>query len=315
MQTIQDSTSYPRTACVATIGFFDGVHRGHQHLLDQVKAASQARGWPSAVVTFVAPPIQTIRPEVQPQLLTAPDVKVSLLEEAGIDLCFLITFTPELANHTAESFMREVLQARCGVHALCIGYDHRFGKGRSEGMADYLRYGAAMGMEVIPASAAYLENSNTEGEPTPISSSLIRRLLHAGDVWQAATLLGRPYRWRGTVTRGHQIGRTLGFPTANVVPCYEPQLIPANGVYAVEVCIEGQWYGGMLNIGTRPTVNNGPNRTIEVHIFQFQGSLYDCCIELSFVQRIREERRFESLAQLTEQLHLDQAVAQHWLTK
>ena len=235
--------------------------------------------------------------DYRPKLLTTPQEKLSLLEETGIDTCILLDFTPHLASLTAREFM-EVLKNRYNIRALVIGYDHRFGHNRSEGFEDYARYGRELGIDVLPAEA-FAPDGN------PVSSSLVRRLLLAGDAAQAATCLGYPYFLSGTVVSGRRIGHQLGYPTANLQPDHPDKIIPANGVYAVRVETEGQTFGGMLNIGRRPTLDNGDDRSIEVHIFDFDRDIYRKSLRLSFVQRIREERKFNSVDELAEQLHHD----------
>ena len=286
---------------VATIGFFDGVHRGHRFLIDQVRREAAARGLESAAVTFPVHPRQVLQSDYRPKLLTTPQEKLALLAETGIDTCILLDFTPHLASLSAREFM-EVLKHRYRIRALLIGYDHRFGHNRSEDFGDYVRYGRELGIDIRPAEAFRLPDA-PGGEP--VSSSLIRRLLLAGDVAQAATCLGYPYFLNGTVVSGRRIGHQLGYPTANLRPDHPDKLIPANGVYAVRVETEGRTYGGMLNIGRRPTLDNGDDRSIEVHIFDFDRDIYHEPLRLSFIRRIREERKFDSVDQLTEQLHRD----------
>ena len=286
---------------VATIGFFDGVHRGHRFLIDQVRREAAARGLESAAVTFPVHPRQVLQSDYRPKLLTTPQEKLALLAETGIDTCILLDFTPHLASLSAREFM-EVLKHRYRIRALLIGYDHRFGHNRSEDFGDYARYGHELGIDIRPAEAFRLPDT-PGGEP--VSSSLIRRLLLAGDVAQAATCLGYPYFLNGTVVSGRRIGHQLGYPTANLRPDHPDKLIPANGVYAVRVETEGRTYGGMLNIGRRPTLDNGDDRSIEVHIFDFDRDIYHEPLRLSFIRRIREERKFDSVDQLTEQLHRD----------
>ena len=286
---------------VATIGFFDGVHRGHRFLIGQVRREAAARGLDAAVITFPVHPRQVLQCDYRPQLLTTPQEKLSLLAETGIDTCILLDFTPHLASLTAREFM-EVLKNRYRIRALVIGYDHRFGHNRSEGFGDYARYGQELGIDVLPADAFHLP---TAPDGSPVSSSLVRRLLRTGDAAQAAECLGYPYFLNGTVVSGRRIGHQLGYPTANLQPDHPDKIIPANGVYAVRVETGGKTYGGMLNIGRRPTLDNGDDRSIEVHIFDFDRDIYRESLRLSFVQRIREERKFNSVDELTEQLHRD----------
>ena len=192
---------------VATIGFFDGVHRGHRFLIDQVRREAACRGLESAVITFPVHPRQVLQSDYRPKLLTTPQEKLSLLEQTGIGTCILLDFTLHLASLSAREFM-EVLQHRYGIRALVIGYDHRFGHNRSEGFEDYARYGRELGIDVLPADAFRLPDT----PDCPVSSSLIRRLLLAGNAAQAATCLGYPYFLNGTVVSGRRIGHNWATP-------------------------------------------------------------------------------------------------------
>ena len=273
------------------------AHEDWRHL----RREAAARGLDAAVITFPVHPRQVLQCDYRPQLLTTPQEKLSLLAETGIDTCILLDFTPHLASLTAREFM-EVLQNRYRIRALVIGYDHRFGHNRSEGFEDYARHGQELGIDILPAEAFRLPAAP---DGNPVSSSLIRRLLRAGDVSQAAECLGYPYFLNGTVVSGRRIGHQLGYPTANLQPDHPDKIVPANGVYAVRVETGGKTYGGMLNIGRRPTLDNGDDRSIEVHIFDFDRNIYREPLRLSFVRRIREERKFDSVDQLAEQLHRD----------
>ncbi len=279
---------------VATIGFFDGVHRGHLHLLKQVNQVAQARNLASMVVTFSQQPRHVVSHETKRfYLLTTIGEKLHLLEKAGIDHCEVMEFTPALASLTAYEFM-QLLHDKYQVVALVIGYDHRFGHNRSEGFEDYVRYGEELGIDVIQAT-----------EYPAVSSSKIRELLLLGDLFIANKCLGYHYMLEGKVVSGFHIGHTMGFPTANLQVA-EDKLIPANGVYAVWVELEGHQFQGMLNIGTRPTIANGDERSIEVHIFDFHEDIYNKMLRLSLVKRTRGEVKFASTEQLMLQLRQDE---------
>ena len=298
-----DSICTHNPPCVATIGFFDGVHRGHRFLIEQVRREATARGMDSAVVTFPVHPRKVLQPGFCPRLLTTREEKLALLGGLDIDSCILLDFTPHLASLSAKDFM-EVLRHRYNIRALVVGYDHRFGHNRSEGFDDYVRYGRELGMEVLPAEA-YSMPALADGRP--VSSSLIRHLLQEeGDVATAAECLGYRYFIGGTVAAGRGIGHTLGYPTANLLPGSPDKLVPANGVYAVQVDVEGRCYGGMLNIGTRPTLANGDDRSIEVYIFDFNEDVYHRPLRLTFVRRMRGEHKFASLDGLKQQLAADE---------
>lgn len=278
---------------VVTIGFFDGVHLGHQHLLQQVLEVSHARNLNSMVVTFYQQPRLVVSHETKHFcLLTTTEEKINLLQKAGINLCEVLEFTPKLATLTAFEFMQQ-LHDKYKVLALVIGYDHRFGHNRSEGFDDYVRYGQKLGIEVIQAT-----------ELSSVSSTKIRELLLSGDLEVANALLGYHYILEGKVVNGFHVGHTMGFPTANLQADPE-KLIPANGVYAVLVEMDKKTYQGMLNIGTRPTLANGNERSIEVHIFDFHDDIYDKELRLSLVKRTRGEVKFATKEQLVQQLQRD----------
>ena len=280
---------------VATIGFFDGVHRGHQHLLRQVLEVAHQRHMASLVVTFFQQPRHVVTHETDRFfLLTTTNEKLHLLQQAGIDHCEVMEFTPELALMTAHDFM-QLLHNKYGVSALVIGYDHRFGHNRSEGFDDYVRYGKQLGIEVLQAT-----------QFPAVSSTKIRELLLEGDLEAANQILGYRYMLEGQVVNGFHIGHTMGFPTANLQVAPE-KLIPADGVYAVMVELDGEQHQGMLNIGTRPTLANSDERSIEVHIFDFHDNIYDKELRLSLVKRTRGEVKFASKEQLILQLQQDAA--------
>ncbi|NDV82200.1 bifunctional riboflavin kinase/FAD synthetase [Bacteroides sp. 51] len=288
---------------VAAIGFFDGVHLGHYYLIEQVKTEAAKRGFSSSLVTFPVHPRKVMDAEYKPELLTSYDEKVELLETTEIDYCFALDFTSDISHLTAYDFMRSILKERYNVQGLVIGYDHRFGHNRSEGFDDYFRYGKELGIDVIRACARIINK-------VTISSSVIRRQLHAGDVALAATYLGYEYFLDGTVIDGYKVGRTIGFPTANIHVTDSDKLVPADGVYAVKVTVNNNVYAGMLNIGHRPTINNGGHRSIEVHILHFHSDIYNYPIRISFVQRIRSEMKFTGKEQLVEQLSKDASVVE-----
>ena len=290
---------------VATIGFFDGVHLGHRFLIDEMKEIAKARNLPSAVITFPEHPRAVLHADYQPKLLNSFEEKLQQLETTGVDYCIVLDFTIELSRLSAKEFITSILAKSLHVKTLLIGYDHRFGHNRSEGFEDYVRYGKEIGIEVIRAKA-YTSNIEIGNEPNiPVSSSLIRKLLHEGEVSLAAHCLKYEYFLDGIVVGGYQVGRKIGFPTANLRVDDPDKLIPADGVYAVWVTFDGKTYMGMLNIGVRPTIDNGPNRTIEVNILHFHSDIYDKFIRLTFVKRTRPELKFSSIDELIVQLHKD----------
>ncbi|MCQ2247316.1 MAG: bifunctional riboflavin kinase/FAD synthetase [Bacteroidaceae bacterium] len=297
MQIIRNINEQNILPCVATIGFFDGIHRGHQFLLQQVKTLASNKHLCSAVITFPVHPRKVMQQDYQPQLLTSLEEKCTLLEKQEIDYTILLPFNQEMSKLSAREFML-ILQEKLNVKMLVIGYDHRFGHNREEGFDDYVRYGKEMNMQVIQAQAW------TQDEAF-VSSSMVRKLIGEGNVSKAALCLGTRYTLQGTVVDGYKVGRKIGFPTANICPLCPEKLLPANGVYAVWVTLNNQRYKGMLNIGQRPTVDNGTDTSIEVHLLNFNEDIYHHTLTLEFVERLREEQRFDSTSQLIEQLKQD----------
>ena len=275
---------------VATIGFFDGVHCGHRFLISQVLELAREEGLQSMAITMERHPKTIVKTDYVPCLLTTTEERVSLLKKCGIDHVELLSFDHKMARMDALTFMREILRDTLNVSTLVMGYDHRFGHGGGE-HEDYIRWGEECGIRVIIAK---------KFEQHYASSSEIRRLLTEGNVKDAAKLLNHPYVLTGIVESGHQVGRTLGFPTANL-NIAENKLIPATGVYAVMT----EQGAGIMNIGRRPTLNNGTNLSIEVHIMNYEGNLYGKELHLSFIERIREERKFASLEELKAQIQED----------
>ncbi|MBP5347171.1 MAG: bifunctional riboflavin kinase/FAD synthetase [Bacteroidaceae bacterium] len=281
----------------ATIGFFDGVHLGHVHLLEQLKAAATGRGLKSMAITFPEHPRQILQSDYRPRLLSTPDDKMRMLEQTGIDYCFPLHFTSALAAMDARSFMTDFLQKRLGVSMLLVGHDHHFGHDTNLNVNDYKKIGNEIGMEVIPADA-YLYQG------IPVSSSRIRRELVAGNVKQAAAMLGYRYTISGTVIHGLQNGRKMGFPTANLGPYCEFMQIPADGVYSALASVDGETWPAMVNIGYRPTFE-GKARTIEAHLVGFDRDIYFHELTIQFVDFLRAERKFNSPQELALQLDAD----------
>lgn len=281
----------------ATIGFFDGVHLGHVHLLEELKVIAAGRGLKSMAVTFPEHPRQILQSDYRPRLLSTPDDKMRQLKQTGIDYCFPLHFTTALAAMDAETFMADFLQKKLGVSTLLVGYDHHFGHDTSLTADDYRKIGDRIGMEVIPADAFLFEGA-------PVSSSRIRRELVAGNVKAANAMLGYRYTISGTVIHGLQNGRKMGFPTANLGPYCEFMQIPADGVYSALAKVDGETWPAMLNIGFRPTFE-GTARTIEAHLLGFDRDIYFHELTLEFVDFLRPEKRFGSPQELAAQLEAD----------
>ena len=281
----------------ATIGFFDGVHLGHVHLLEELKNIATKRGLKSMAITFPEHPRQILQSDYRPRLLSTPEDKMHLLERTGIDYCFPLHFTTAIAALDARTFMTDFLQKKLGVCTLLVGHDHHFGHDTNLTVDDYRRIGDEIGMEVIPADAYLYEGA-------PISSSRIRRELVAGNVKVANDMLGYRYTICGTVIHGMQNGRKMGFPTANLGPYCEFMQIPADGVYSSIATVDGETWPAMLNIGFRPTFE-GKARTIEAHLLGFDRDIYFHELTLEFVEFLRPERRFGSPEELAAQLEAD----------
>jgi riboflavin kinase/FMN adenylyltransferase len=295
------------THSVVTVGTFDGVHRGHQDVVARVVAAAADQRQPSVVVTFEPHPLEVLNPAAAPLLLTTREEKVEALAETGVDYLLVLPFTQQFAAQSAEEFVDEVLLGRLRMGTLLIGHDHGFGRGR-EGDVETLRtLGAArrFAVDVVPPVLA------PSGDV--VSSTLIRRAVSEGDMTAAFAGLGRSYSVSGEVVHGEARGRGLGFPTLNVVPDSPRKLLPADGVYAVEVASSRGQFGGMLNLGGRPTFDDA-RRTIEAHLFDATGDFYGERVRVSFVERLRDTKRFDSAESLRSQLADDERAARRALT-
>lgn len=272
---------------VATIGFFDGVHTGHRYLISRLREEAARRGLDSAILTFEQHP-ETILCGTPKPLLTTFEERTALLKAEGVTEIFCFNFSV-IQMMTAEEFMR-ILVGNCGVSVLLMGYDHHFGSDHLASFADYQAAAARVGLTILPIEQA------PEGD---VSSSKIRRALQRGAIESANIMLGYPYTLTGTVVHGRGLGRTIGFPTANIALPAD-KILPANGVYAVEA----DGLPALLNIGTNPTVGDNAI-TLEVHIPDFVGDLYDQQLSIRLLRFIREEKRFDSLDALKDQIRQD----------
>lgn len=282
----------------ATIGFFDGVHRGHQFLISRLAAMARERGMESLVITFDRHPRQVVHADYVPQLITPLDEKLRLLAATGADQVATLHFDADMARLSAHDFMLEVLSRRYGVGALLIGYDNRFGHNRAEGFDDYAAYGREMGIEVV-------SNTPVDVDGMRVSSSLVRRLLGEGDVAEANVCMGHCFAVEGRVEHGYEEGRRLGFPTANIARDCEEQIMPRHGVYVARISVEGgEWRRAMLNVGDNPTFSR-QRTTLEAHIIGFDGNIYGRHVRMELLARLRDERRFDSVEQLRLQLQRD----------
>ncbi len=299
MEIIYDLNDICREPTAATIGSFDGVHRGHVAMIEETRQKAAALSLPVTLVTFERHPRMIFDAEPQPFLLSSPRVRMERLAATGVERCAVLDFNREFAAMTAREFMRKVLTEQLNVKLLVLGYDHRFGRPvEGEESEAYINYGRELGIEVVRA-ARYNEAG------LKVSSSQVRRALAAGDVESAATLLGYRYSISGSVVHGAALGRELGFPTANIEIDEPMQLLPLNGVYEVAATVGGKRYKGVINVGVKPTVTGCGRRTVELFIIDFAGDLYGRNICVEFVRRLREERRFASLDELKAQIAKD----------
>ena len=287
---------------VATIGVFDGVHLGHQLVIGKVLEQARQRGLVSTVITFDRSPREVLDPSFRPQLLTTLEEKSDIIASLGVDQLVVLPFTREMASLSAWDFMQQVLSDQLHVKVLFTGYDNRFGHDRTEGFDDYVHYGVKLGMQVLRGDVELMD-----GGSLAVSSSEIRRLLaDEGRVELMPRYLTRCYVLRGRVMPGEHIGHKIGYPTANLEPEGTGKLIPAAGVYAVWAMLEGEQSPrpAMMNIGMRPTFD-GHHQTLEVNILGFDGDLYGQMVEVAFVERLRDERKFDSPEALAAQLEQD----------
>lgn len=299
MQIITDIKNAPEEQLAITVGFFDGVHRGHRFLIDNLKQVASEKELKTAVLTFREHPRKILHSDFVPELLTTCEEKIALLAQTGLDYCILLDFTPEIQNLTAEEFIKNLLFERLHVKTLLTGYDNRIGKGRTDGFDQYVIYGHEVGLLVQKAEEFYYKGKQ-------ISSSEIRRLMDEGDIAIANQLMGSTYKIEGKVVEGQQIGRTIGFPTANIHVANTEKKIPQLGVYACWVLIDDDRYKGMLNIGLRPTlIPENQRATIEVNIIDFDQDIYGEHITLEIVKKVRDEKRFSDLQALKEQIQID----------
>ena len=284
---------------VLTMGMFDGVHKGHQELLTRLVQAARDRGGESVVLTFWPHPRIVLGQDPgKLRFLTTLDEKTRLISEVGVDHILVLSFTRQVAELSAEAFIRNYLVGKMGIHQLLVGYNHRFGHGGISSESLH-QLAAAHGFDLT-----FCEPVSVDGMKP--SSTTIRQFIADGDVWEAARLLGRFYGVKGQIIGGQKLGRQIGFPTANVAPEDPKKLIPHDGVYACRVHLLGKTYGGMINVGQRPTVkNNTYQKTLEVHIFDFNREVYSEEIAVEFIKRTRPEIKFRGIDALKARLQKD----------
>jgi riboflavin kinase/FMN adenylyltransferase len=293
-----DALPRGRGGSVVTVGTFDGVHRGHHVVLERTADAARDGELASVVITFEPHPLDVVNPSAAPPLLTLHDEKLELMAQTTLDYVAVLPFTPELAAKSPEEFVREVLIDRFAMRSLYIGYDHGFGRGRAGDVESLRVIGARLG---FPVTAIEAERGS---DGAPISSTGIRRALAHGDLARAHDGLGRRYSFAGTVGRGEGRGKDLGFPTLNVELASRRKLLPPHGVYAVQLSSTRGTFGGMMNLGPRPTF--GDERVgLEVHAFDATGDWYGANVRVEFVARLRDTVRFDGPEALVAQLKID----------
>jgi len=282
---------------VVTVGTFDGVHRGHWAVLEEIARRAKAAGRRAVLATFHPHPLRIVRPEIAPRLLTTPLEKKEILAETGLDYAVFLRFTPELSRYTPRRFVEEILVDGLNVKELVIGYDHGFGRGRSGDASTLTEIGRELGfaVDVVPP---------VDMEGTPISSTRIRNAISEGEMALAREGLGRPYAFRGVVVKGDGRGSGLGFPTANLLVASSEKLLPPSGIYAVRGVLRRGTFQGALHLGPRPTFQGSPP-SVELHLMGFEGHLYGEEIRVDVVQRLRDVLPFVSVESLVEQMGKD----------
>jgi len=288
----------PLKNAIVTIGTFDGVHQGHRQIIAGIKELAKQTGGETVILTFFPHPRMIIHPEDQTlKLITTIHERAALLEQLGVDHLIITPFSRDFSNQLPEAYIRDILVNKIGTRKIIIGYDHRFGKDRQGGLADLQQAGPVYGFEVI-------EIPEQDIDHVAVSSTRIREALLRSDIEQANNFLGYPFFITGKVIRGNQIGRQIGYPTANLLVEEGYKIIPADGIFASTVEIAGQTYQGMSYIGHRPTIN-GMTRNIEVNIFDFNQDIYNQTVKMNFIHFVRHDVKFSSLEGLKEQLAQD----------
>jgi riboflavin kinase/FMN adenylyltransferase len=284
---------------VVTVGSFDGVHLGHQAVLQEIARRAEAAGRESVLVTFEPHPLEVVNPQAAPPLLTTGPERREVLAQTPLDLAYFLRFDRRVAGMSPEEFVRVVLLERCGMRELVIGHDHGFGRGRSGDVETLRQLGAIHGFDVDVVAPVDFGDQH-------VSSSRVRRAVAGGDLASAARMLGRPYTVSGVVGHGAGRGRQIGVPTINLTDVPPQKLLPPDGIYAVEVEWRGGRVGGMMHQGPRPTFADG-RRTQEANLFDFEGDLYGEWVRITWVKRLRDIEHFASVEQLKEQMERDRA--------
>ncbi len=291
---------------VVTIGTFDGLHQGHQKILDRVLARSESDGLTSLVLTFFPHPRMVLQPDHDLKLINTIEERKTLIANYGIENVVIHPFSKEFSRTTAQEYVEEILVQQLNTKVVVIGYDHRFGRNRSASIKELREYALEFNFEII-------EISKEEVEEVAVSSTKVRNALNEGDVKTAERYLNRPFSIRGTVEKGKQLGRTINYPTANLRVEEKYKIIPANGVYVTSSIINGQKVYGMTNIGVNPTVSDEGVRKIETYYLDFDQNLYNSEMELFFHHRLRDEARFKDLELLKKAMLKDENDTRHYI--
>ncbi|MDG3582471.1 bifunctional riboflavin kinase/FAD synthetase [Galbibacter pacificus] len=292
---------------VVTVGTFDGVHVGHRKIIEKLVANAKANDLKSTILTFFPHPRMVLQQSSDLKLLNTLEEKISILKETGLDQLIIHPFTKEFSRLTAEQYVKEVLVDSINAKKVIIGYDHRFGRNRTATIKDLIKFGEKYDFEVEQISVE-------EVDEVSVSSTKIRKALNEGDIETANTFLGYPYMLSGTITKGKGLGKQIDFPTANISIKEKYKLVPKKGVYVVKSNYNDVVVYGMMNIGYNPTVN-GQKKTIEVHFLNFDEDLYDKEIRVELLERLRDEKRFDSIEDLKKQLIKDKETTMAYISK
>ncbi len=294
---------------IVTIGTFDGVHVGHQKIIQKLKEIKQSTGLHTVVLTFDPHPRKVLFPEQKDlKLITGIDERLFLFDKYGIDVCVVFPFSLTTANMDVDVYIKEILCKKMNTKYLAIGHDHRFGKNRQGSIENLKAVSQKYDFSISEISAEDIDS-------IAVSSTRIRRLIEKSDMEEAAKLLGHPFFMQTRVKEGKKLGKTLGYPTANLVWDEREKLIPPQGVYFVRISYKEETYYGMLNIGKNPTTDSDENLKIEVNIFNFDKDIYSEELRVYFLKYIREEKKFASLDMLVEQLHKDKQQCLNWMNE
>jgi len=301
------STFINKAKSAVTIGTFDGVHIGHKKIIERLTETAIAKGLDSVILTFFPHPRMILQKDADIKLINTMEERSQILKKTGLDHLVIHPFSESFSQLSAEDYVKQLLVKYLKAKKVIIGYDHRFGKGRTADISDLKKYGEALDFGVE-------EISKQEIEDVAVSSTKIRKALEGGEIEKANTYLGYHFMLSGRIEKGRQLGRTLGYPTANMHIAETYKLIPKPGVYVVKACIDNTTYFGMTNIGTNPTVG-GQKQTIETYFFDTEFNLYDKKIQIELLKRIRDEQKFSSLIALKEAMSNDEDFARDYINE